>query len=161
MKAVLRKRIFIGSATGLLLLAGALSAQTGDVTVKDPWVRVPGAGQKNAAAFMTIENHGKTGHKVVSVATDVAEKAELHEMQTDPSTKMMSMSPVHDIAVPAGGAAELKPGGYHVMMFNLKSPLKPGEIVNLTLKLDDGSTLAVAATTRAMDNGGDMMKKKM
>lgn len=161
MKSIVSRKMFIANLAGLVLLAAGLSAQTGDVVVKDPWVRAPGAAQKNAAAFMMIENHGRTAHKVVSVTTAVAETAELHEMKTDPSTKMMSMSPVKDITVPVGGAAELKPGGFHIMMFNLKSPLKAGDVVNLTLKLDDGSTLPVAATVRAMEEGGGMMKKKM
>lgn len=149
-------------AAGLLLLTLGLGAQTANVTVRDAWVRVPGGGQNVGAMFMVVENHSASPRAIVGVTTDIAEKAELHEAKVDPKTKMMSMTPVKQVALPANGSAELKPGGFHIMMFNIKMRPMAGDTVKATLKLDDGSTVAVAAQARAAEGEGDTnMKKKM
>jgi copper(I)-binding protein len=84
---------------------------------------------------------------VVSVTTQDAEKAELHEVRME--SGMMTMMPTKEITVPARGSVELKPGGLHVMFFGLKKPLQPGDQVSLVLKLNDGVSVPVAATVRA------------
>jgi hypothetical protein len=111
--------------------------------------------------FMVVENHSGSPRAIVGVTTDAAEKAELHEAKVNPTTKMMSMTPVSQIAIPANGTATLQPGGFHIMMFNLKTRPIAGDTVNATLKLDDGSTVAVAARARAPEGGDMNMKKKM
>ena len=149
------------AAVGMLLFSGVAGAQNPNVSVRDAWVRVPGGGQNVGAMFMVVENHSVSPRAIVGVATDIAEKAELHEMKMNPTTKMMSMSPVKQIDIAPNGSAELKPGGLHIMMFNLKTRPMPGETVNATLKLDDGSTVAVSAKARAPEDGESGMKKKM
>jgi copper(I)-binding protein len=129
---------------GCLLLVGRAQAAT--VTVRDAWVGEPAANRKQTAAFAVIENAGTEARAIVSAASDVTEKVELHEMKLEGS--MMRMSPVERIEVPAGGRAELKPGGLHLMLFGLKRPLVAGESVALEITLDDGTTLSVSAPVR-------------
>lgn len=128
---------------------GLLHAQTATVSVRDAWVRDPGAIRKVTAAFFVLENTGPAVRAVVSATCDIAETVELHEMVRDGG--MMKMSPVKSIEVPANGKTELKPGGLHIMMFGLKSQPAAGDTVRLTLKFDDGSTAVVAAQVRKME----------
>jgi copper(I)-binding protein len=134
-------------ATALLALAGAACAQT---TVKDAWVRGTVAQQKASGAFMHITS--AQGGKLLSVSTPVAGVAEVHEMAMQGD--MMRMRAVPALPLPAGEAVELKPGGYHVMLMDLKQQLKAGESVPLTLVVEgkDGKreTLQINAPVRAL-----------
>ena len=112
------------------LLALAAQAQT---TVKDPWVRGTVAGQKATGLFGKVSSVG--GGKLVSVASPVAGVVEIHEMSMDGN--VMKMRPVpNGLALPPGKVVELKPGGYHVMLMDLKQELKPGDSVPVTLVIE-------------------------
>lgn len=113
----------------LALAAAAASAQT---TVKDAWVRGTVEPQKATGAFMQITS--AQGGKLVSVQSPVAGVAEVHEMAMDGNVMKMRAVPALDL--PAGKAVELKPGSYHVMLMDLKQPLKNGESVPLTLVVE-------------------------
>ena len=60
----------------------------------------------------------------------------------------MKMRPVKSIPVPAGGTVELKPGGYHIMLLDLKKDLKPGDTVPVTLSFEHGGELRIEAAVR-------------
>lgn len=126
--------------------SAALAAQGASVSAHDAFAREAPAGRKVSAVFVTVENTGNIARSIVSAWTDAADTTELHEMKRVGTT--MQMSPVKSIAVPAHGAAELKPGGLHIMLFGLRKPLVAGDTVRLTLTLDDGSKVAVAAQVR-------------
>ncbi len=112
-----------------LLLAFGAQAQT---TVKDAWVRGTVAGQKATGLFAQITSAG--GGKLVSVASPLAGVVEIHEMAMDGN--VMKMRAVPSLELPAGKAVELKPGGYHVMLMDLKQDLKAGDAVPLTLVVE-------------------------
>ena len=116
---------FVGT---LGLVASAL-AQT---SVKDAWVRGTVAQQKASGAFMQITS--KQGGKLVEVRTPVAGVAEVHEMAMDGN--MMRMRAVPALELPAGQAVKLEPGGYHVMLMDLRQQLKGGDSVPLTLVVE-------------------------
>lgn len=142
--------IAIAVVGGLALGTGRLvSAQQASVTVTDAWLRQPVGNRKTTAVFAVVENKSAEARAVVGGTTDAAEKLELHEMKMDGA--MMRMSPVKEIRVPANGKTELKPGGLHIMLFGLKAQPKVGDTVNLSLRLDDGTTVVVAAQVRKMD----------
>jgi len=103
------------------------------VDVKDAWVRATVPGQSGTGAFMTLTSH--TGGKLVGVSTPAAGVAEVHEMKMDGNT--MKMRSVPSIDLPAHAAVELKPGGYHVMLMDLKQPLTNGASVPVTLQFED------------------------
>ncbi|MBP6776321.1 MAG: copper chaperone PCu(A)C [Piscinibacter sp.] len=111
------------------LIAGPALAQ---VSVKDPWVRATVAGQKATGAFMQIAD--PAGGKLVSASTSVAGVVELHEMSMEGTTMKMRAVPAIDL--PAGKPVELKPGGLHVMLMDLKQPLSAGDSVALTLVVE-------------------------
>jgi copper(I)-binding protein len=84
--------------------------------------------------------------KLLSVESDVAKTIELHE--TKESSGMMAMSPVPNIPVPANGKAELKPGGFHVMLIGLNRELKAGDKVQLTLNFEKAGKVPVTAEVK-------------
>ena len=88
-----------------------------------------------AAAFMTITNGGSADDRLVSAKTDVTQMVEIHEMKD--KNGVMEMSPLPDgLPIPAGTTVELKPGGYHVMLFGLKHDLVAGEQYQLTVTFE-------------------------
>ena len=145
----------------LLLASSALYAQT--VEVKGAWVRATVPGQQGTGAFMRIT--AKDGAKLVGVSSPVAGVAEVHEMKMEGDIMKMRALPALDL--PAGQAVQLKPGGYHLMLMDLKQPLPKGSTVPLTLRLLDAqgvetrqevsvpvSTVAPAAMAgKAADHG--------
>ena len=142
------------AAAALLALAAAAHAQT---TIKDAWVRGTVAQQKASGAFMRITS--AQGGKLLSVSSPVAGVAEIHEMAMQGDT--MRMRAVPSLELPAGQAVELKPGGYHLMLMDLKQQLKAGDSVPLTLVVEakDGKreTIEVKASVRAL--GSDSASK--
>lgn len=134
------------------LLAGAASAQ---VEVKDAWARPAVPGQSGTGAFMTIT--APQGAKLVGASSAVAGVTEIHEMAMEGN--VMKMRAIAALDLPAGRPVELKPGGYHVMLMDLKQPLKAGEKVKIELRLEmtDGKRVTqpidVEVLTRAPARG--------
>ena len=137
----------IALASAMALCSAAALAQT---TVKDAWVRGTVAQQKATGAFMQITS--AKGGKLVSVASPAAGVVQIHEMKM--SGDVMKMGAVPSLDLPAGTAVELKPGGYHVMMMDLKKPLQAGDSVPFTLVIEgkDGQreTLELTLPVRAL-----------
>ncbi|MBK8247499.1 MAG: copper chaperone PCu(A)C [Gemmatimonadetes bacterium] len=138
----------IAAAFIMALAAAPLAAQTTTVTASDPWVREVPAGRATTGMFVLLKNAGPTERRVLSGKADVGDTLELHEMKRD--NGMMRMSPVPAIVVPANGEVDLRPGGFHLMLFGLKKPLAVGDTVRATLTLDDGSEVRLVAPVRAM-----------
>ena len=114
------------------LTIGAAQAQT--VEVKDAWIRTPVQGQKSTGAFMKIT--AKENMKLVSVSTPVAAVAEVHQMKMEGDImKMRAVTGGLDL--PAGKTVELSPGGYHLMVMDLKAALPKGSTVPFTLVFKD------------------------
>ncbi|HTP61845.1 MAG TPA: TonB-dependent receptor [Burkholderiales bacterium] len=134
--------------SALCLAALPAAAQ---VTVKDPWVRATVPQQKATGAFMKLES--PTDARLVSASSPAAGVVELHEMKMEKD--VMTMRAVPSIAIPAGSGVELKPGGYHVMLMNLKGQVKKGDTVLLTLVVEgkDGKrqTVEVRAPVRPLN----------
>jgi len=96
------------------------------VTVKDPWVRATVSQQKATGAFMEITSAQDA--RLIEVKSAVAGIIEIHEMTMDKDVMKMRALP-NGIDLPAGKAVELKPGGYHVMLMDLKQQMKEGNTV--------------------------------
>lgn len=122
----------------LVVLLLAASPAWAQVTVERPWSRATPPGAKVGAGFMTLKNAG-SAERVVGASSPVAGRVEMHV--TVREGDVMKMREVQGFEVPAGGAFELKPGGAHLMLMDLKRPLKKGEKVPLTLKLEKGGEL--------------------
>ena len=118
----------------LLALLVASSAAAQALKVQNAWVRATVQGQKATGAFMQITAPATT--TLVGVSTPVAGLAEVHEMKMDGD--VMRMRPLSQgLELPAGTAVQLKPGGYHLMLMDLKVPLKKDSTIPLTLSLRD------------------------
>jgi len=134
------------AAAGGLLLSASLAAQAPTITVRDAWVREPMGGRNMTGAFAIVENTGPTPKAIVAASASISDTVELHEMKNEAG--MMRMSPVKRLEVPAHGTLELKPGSFHVMLFDIKTRPSPGETVRLTLTFDDGTTVTTEAAVR-------------
>lgn len=137
---------FIVGAT-LLAAAPAWS----QVAVDQPWVRATVAAQKITGAFMTLT--AARDSRLVGVSTPVAGVVEVHEMKMEDD--LMRMRQVTALELPAGKPVALVPGGYHLMLFQLKRQLKDGDKVPLTLEIEDGakvrSTIKVEAVVKPLN----------
>jgi hypothetical protein len=144
---------------GALILLLALSAGVfaegiaGKVTVIDPYVRAVPPVAKISAAFMQLRNDNDTEGSLVSAATSAAGAVELHTHTMDEG--VMRMRQIPQIPLPPGTTVSLEPGGLHIMLFDLKAPLSPGDQVPITLTYSDGSSKAVTAEVRSVQG---MMK---
>ena len=116
------------SLTGLTVMA---QAQT--VEVRDAWVRTTVQGQKGTGAFMKLT--APNGATLVSASTPVAGVAEVHEMKMEGD--VMRMRALPGLELPAGKTVELTPGGFHVMLMDLKTTLPKDSTVPLTLVFKD------------------------
>jgi len=130
-----------------LVIAGPALAQ---VTVKDAWVRATVTQQKATGAFMQLQ--AASNSRLVEARSPVAGVVEIHEMVMDGSTMRMRAMPGLDL--PAGRSVELKPGGYHVMLMDLKAPIAAGQDVPLTLVFEGADkkreTVEIKASARAL-----------
>lgn len=120
--------------TGLLAITSAAWAQT-TVKVEDAWVRGTVAAQKASGAFMRLTPSANA--RLVAAQSPVAGVVEIHEMAMENDVMRMRKIPGLDLV--AGRATELKPGGYHVMLLDLKQPLKGGDQVPITLVFEDAT----------------------
>lgn len=115
-----------------LLVSSLTAAQT--VAITNPWVRATVQGQKATGAFMTVTS--KENAKLVAVSSPVAGIVEIHEMKMDKDVMKMAALP-SGLDLPAGKPVDLKPGGYHIMLMDLKLPLNKDVVVPLTLTFQD------------------------
>lgn len=136
-------------------LANAQNAKVGSVQIENAYTRATVPGQQVAGGFMKIENKG-SADQLISASSPVAGEVQLHEMSME--GQVMKMRQVKDIAVPAGGAVELKPGGFHLMFINIKSPLAAGETVPVRLKFAKAGEVEVKMPVNAMGAHGGAMK---
>jgi copper(I)-binding protein len=123
--------------------ASAAIATVGDLEIVEAYARSVELG---GAAYFTIENTGDTDDALVGAASDVARRVELHETVTEEG--MHKMLPVDEIAVPAGGEAVLEPGGYHVMLLDLKEELAVGDTFHITLTFEKAGSVDLEIEVR-------------
>ena len=116
----------------LLAAIGSASAWA-QVKVDNAWARATVQGQKATGAFMKLT--APQAAQLVAVSTPVAGVAEIHEMKMDGGVMKMRAMPA--LELPANQTVELKPGGYHLMLMDLKTPLAKDSNLALTLTFRD------------------------
>ena len=133
-----------------LLLLAALPALA-QVTVGEPWVRATVAQQKATGAFMTLTS--AQGARLIAASSPAAGAVEVHEMKM--VDDVMRMRQITALELPAGKPVALSPGGYHLMLLELKQPLKDGDKVALTLEIEDAqkvrSKIVIDAPVRPLN----------
>ncbi len=123
------------------LLAQAHEYEAGNLHIDHPWSRAMPPVAPTAAVYFTVHNKGEQADRLLSVSSPQAGKAELHEHVH--AGDMMKMQQVQDVTIPAAGEVKFEPMGYHVMLFNLKSQAKDGELFPLTLKFEKAGEVQV------------------
>jgi len=123
---------------------GRQEFKLGDLTIVDPWVRT--TTNNVTAAYMTIKSKG-AADTLVSASSPIAGMVQLHEVITEGATSKMQEKP-GGFPVPAKGSVELKPGGYHIMLMDLKQQPKEGEKVELTLKFEKAGEIKITAPVK-------------
>jgi len=125
---------------------GPAQADAHPIQIHEPFVRLLPATQPNTAAFMVLENTGERDLALVRAESEASRVVELHDhLMVD---GMMRMREVERIDLPAGARTELKPGGLHVMLIGLRSPLQEGQELAITLVFDDASRVEIHAPVR-------------
>lgn len=130
----------------LLVVVGCEQEHTGaPIVVRDAWIREPPP-RSPAAGYLVIENRGGEPVALVALATEAAEQTEIHIMEH--KDDRMTMRQVEKLQVPAGEEVALKPGGAHLMLMELRRPLRDGDEVELLLRFDNGTERLIQVPVR-------------
>ena len=121
------------------------------VRVDDAWARATAPGAKIGAGYMKITSSG-AADRLVGASSPAAARVELHV--TDKKGDVMRMRQVKAYDIPAGGSFELSPGGAHLMLVDLKAPLKEGAKVLLALRFEKAGEVKVELRVRALSASG-------
>jgi len=156
--------VLVGSSVAI-----ADEVKAGDLVISQAWSRATPSGAKAGAGYLTIENKGSAPDRVIGGTSDVAGKVEVHEMSM--SNGVMKMRPLEKgLEIAPGKTVKLAPGGYHMMLMDLKSQLKQGDKLPITLEFEKAGKATVSfdvegvgAQGPAGDSGmgGKMDMKKM
>ncbi|WP_024506905.1 copper chaperone PCu(A)C [Bradyrhizobium sp. ARR65] len=147
--------------------------KAGDLVISQAWSRATPNGAKIGGGYLTIENKGSAPDRLVGGSSDVASSVQVHEMSME--NGVMKMRPVEKgLAIDPGKTVKLAPGGYHLMMMDLKAPLKQGDKVPVTLEFEKAGKVTVSlevegvgaqgpvgASAGGSGMGGKMEMKKM
>jgi len=143
MKPVLQVFAFAALFAVLSASAHAQEIKAGDLVITQPWSRATPGGAKIAGGFVTIENKGAAPDRLISGAGDVAGKVEIHEMAMN--NGVMTMRPLDKgLVIEPGKTVKLAPGGYHLMLMDLKQPFKQGDKVPVTLEFEKAGKVALS-----------------
>jgi copper(I)-binding protein len=162
----MRKALVLLALAALATVAIACGDEGGGETgmdkdtihVADAWARSPS--EDVGAVYFTAHNGAEEEDRLIGVSTDIAGRAEIHE--TVEKDGQMVMQPVDAVPIPSGEDVSFEPGGYHVMLFELTSPLEVDTTIALTLEFELAGEVEVRALVKAfvpeegMDMGGEM-----
>jgi copper(I)-binding protein len=143
--------------------------KAGDLVISQAWARATPKGAKVGGGYLTIQNQGSAPDRLTGGSSDVAGSVQVHEMSMQ--NGVMKMRPVENgLAIDPGKTVKLAPGGYHLMMMDLKAPLKRGEKVPVTLDFEKAGKVTVTFDVEGVGAqgpgggsgmGGKMQMKKM
>jgi len=147
--------------------ARADEVKAGDIAISQAWSRATPNGAKIGGSYLTIENKGTAPDKLIGASSDAAGSIQVHEMSMSGGT--MKMRPLESgLTIEPGKAVKLAPGGYHLMMMELKNQLKQGDKLAITLEFEKAGkvpvsfdVMGVGAQAPGADAGGKMQMKKM
>jgi copper(I)-binding protein len=174
------KRLALASVTQAIGCAAMLAyfvaapalaeeVRAGDLVVSQAWSRATPGGAKVGGGYLTIDNKGSAPDRLIGGSADIADRVQIHEMATN--NGVMTMRPLDNgLSIEPGKTVKLAPGGYHLMLLDLKSPLKQGDKVPVTLEFEKAGKVRLSLDVQGVgaqapvggDNtGGHMDMKKM
>jgi len=143
----------VAFATLLVAPARAQDVKAGDLVITQAWSRATPGGAKIAGGYLTIENKGAGADRLIGGSADVAGKLEVHEMTLN--NGVMTMRPLgKGLVIEPGKTARLAPGGYHLMLTDLKGPLKQGDKLPVTLEFEKAGKVKLAFDVQAVGAKG-------
>lgn len=134
------KTTLLAASTAVFL---ALPAFAAGIEVQDPYARSASEMATTGAAFMVITNGTETADRLIGVASDAAEKVELHTHREDSNGVMRMIHVEEGFELPAGGEIVMERGGHHVMFMGLTAPMAQGDMIDLTLTFEKAGDVAV------------------
>ena len=140
---------------GSLLAAPARAddVRAGDLVISQGWSRATPGGAKIGGGYITIENKGNAPDRLVAVSGDVAGRIEIHEMAV--TDGVMTMRPLENgLAIAPGKTVKLAPGGFHLMMMDLKTPLKQGDRIAVTLEFEKAGKVTASLDVQGVGAAG-------
>lgn len=143
----------------LLFAAGTAFAddyKLGNIAIGHPWVRPTAEGAKTGAAYLTLENKGSAPDRLVSAASPVAGKTQIHET-TDEGGVMKMREVAGGIELAPEASVALKPGGYHIMFLDLKQKLEEGQHIPMTLTFAKAGSIEVKVHVEKTPEGSHDM----
>ena len=144
MTSILRSLSYIALLAGLFTApARAEEVKAGDLVISQVWSRATPGGAKIAGGYLTIENKGSAPDLLIGGSGDFAGRVEVHEMAMNNGVMTMR-SLDKGLAIEPGKTVKLAPGGYHLMLMDLKTPLKQGDKVPLTLEFQKAGKVKLA-----------------
>jgi copper(I)-binding protein len=145
--------------------ARAEEVKAGDLVITQAWSRATPGGAKIGGGYLTIENKGSAPDRLIGGSSDVAGNVQVHEMAMN--NGVMTMRPLDKgLAIEPGKTVKLAPGGYHLMLMDLKSPLKQGDKLPVTLEFEKAGKVKLSLDVQGLGaqgpggaSGGMDMKK--
>ncbi|MGM0525010.1 MAG: copper chaperone PCu(A)C [Pseudomonadota bacterium] len=137
---------WIGYCITVLAAVFSVTVVAGDLQVTSSWARASIPGAANGAAYVSLINEQSAAKTIVEVTSNVSKKTELHKHVHEQG--MMKMVHVPELKIASGESLKMKPGGYHIMLFNLQQPLTSGDQITLTFMFSDGESLDVSTDVR-------------
>jgi periplasmic copper chaperone A len=132
--------------------------QLKSLSIDHPFARATPPGAKSGGAYFVVENASLIPDKLIGVASPAAGSAEMHQMAMEGGVMKMRAVPV--LEIPPRGKLELKPGGYHLMLLDLKQPMRAGDKVPLTLTFQNAGSIVVSVEVEAMGSMGGVTQVK-
>ena len=131
----------------------AEEVKAGDLVITQAWARATPKGAKIGGGYLTIENKGTAPDRLIGGSADIAGSVQVHEMSMDGG--VMKIHPLDkELAIEPGKTVKLAPGGYHLMMMDLKSPLKKGDKLPITLEFEKAGKVQVSLDVESVGAQG-------
>lgn len=140
----MRRRLVLLAVLALSAWVGSALADGAPIVASDAWARPTLIGVPNGAVYLMLSNNGTASDRLVGASTPVAERAEVHQDVTQ--NGVTSMTPVLELALPAGSSIAIEPGRYHIMLIGVRTPLTAGQKFPMTLDFASAPPLEVSIT---------------
>jgi periplasmic copper chaperone A len=168
-KSIITAILCVGLFSCFAAPARAEEVKAGDLAITQAWSRATPGGARVGGGYLTIENKGSAPDRLIGGSSDVADKIQVHEMAMN--NGVMTMRALDKgLVIEPGKTVKLAPGGYHLMLLDLKRPLKQGDKLPVTLEFEKAGKVSLSLDVQGIgaqgpagadSSGGQMEMKKM
>ncbi|ODS22981.1 hypothetical protein AB835_11300 [Candidatus Endobugula sertula] len=118
----------------------------GGIQIRHARINPTVPGMPVTAAYFHLKNNTHKERQLIEVKGNISDRIEIHEHTLVDG--LMKMKQVNSVTIPANGIVTFKPGGYHLMIMNVKNRIHEGDHINLLLQFSDGSRQAFTASAK-------------